>query len=136
MKKTVCNVLNKVTMPVMYEESGEVVHELGLFETKKQANIAASILTKLLVYASEDLGVEYFSSWDIEEVYIPEQKMKEPLIQMQIMNSVDDFIASNSIALFYAEKYGEESLKEVVNYTTELVNNLHSIPEDGDEDVK
>lgn len=122
MKKVVCNVLYDTKLPVMYNEYGQIVHELGLFDNAKDATIASNILARIFVRLNETLGISYIEAYDIKEVFIPEDMMNNYFIKDKLVSSLDDFVENNAIVKYFVEQNGEDSLQEITNNTIAEVN--------------
>ncbi|MBR2969904.1 MAG: hypothetical protein IKC49_02495 [Clostridia bacterium] len=123
MKKIMCNVLYKVSLPVHYSTIGKLTYELGIFEDEKLAKTCLGILERILydLQKEKEEKIEYFGYSKIEALFIPEVRMKNPTIQSKLVKSLDEFIKINYQTNNYKLKRGEDKLQDIINKVNEHI---------------
>ncbi len=117
MKKVVCNVLYETTLPV-YDKKFGVKNELnvGIFGDKKSALVSAEILRIIFQEADiNEYGISFVYEKIINEKFVPESRMNNPLIKDSLVSGVDDFVKRNYFVVDFVNKKGQQELQELID---------------------
>lgn len=112
MKKVICNVLYKATLPILHKEIGKINYNLGLFDDKKLAQTACVIEQDVF---SNTGNIYYVGSPNIEEVFVPEDRMQQSQVQYNLVTSINGFTQKDSFIARYKSEKGSESLNSIVD---------------------
>lgn len=126
MKKVVCNVLYKVTLPVRYKEHGLVLHNVGVFADENLAKVALRTQESVLNETKLRLGILYISDGGIEEIFVPETRMATAQ-QPKVIESIEEFaqrVQLKNYASIRGQSALEKHIKDAQNFV--LTNNTES----------
>lgn len=121
MKKVLCNVLYNPNVPVYFKQMGTSPHifDLGLYEDKKSAIIAANLFVRVMHRIGGEVGVLGIENYDIKTTYVPEQS------KQSYFSSVEEFIPNNTYLVFFAENKGLDKLNQILTETREDVERIN-----------
>ena len=124
MKKVICNVLYKATMPMISKEMGKFTHTLGLFEDERTAK-TASLIEKGVLGCLDN--IIYAGSSEIEEYFVPEDRMEYGYVQYNLVTSIEDFAQKNCFMNRYVSENGRDALQMIINNAVETIGKTEDV---------
>jgi len=110
MKKIQCNVLYDAKLIATNSKIGSFKIDLGLFDDRRVALISMEILKQV----SDENNNQFSYESKIEEFYVPDSKMSNPVIEKRLVKSINDFVSKNVYTEDFAIKNGQDKLYEII----------------------